>query len=108
NVPMGGMMRNARHGDLIDLSLVAARQGKVENTRAEHGVFAEHFVEVAKTEEDYRVRVAGLRVRVLAHHRGRIATHQPSHNRANKPESARRATPQADNRQSRGATVAHD
>ena len=64
-----GVVRHARHRDLVVRALVARGERQVERARGHDGVLEEELVEVAHAKEQERVRMRRLRVEVLAHHR---------------------------------------
>ena len=68
-VGAGGVVRHARHRDLVVRPFVAGGQRQIESPRRHHGVLEEKLVEVPHAKEKQRVRVRRLRRQVLPHHR---------------------------------------
>jgi len=73
NVGVGRVVGDAaeRHFPPFGI-LVAGGQGYVEDTRRLDRIIEKHLVEVAQTEEEYGILIAGLDLKVLAHHRGKF------------------------------------
>ncbi len=80
DVPIGGMMRDAGHGNGA-LALLPGGQRDLEQAGSDVRIIEEQLVEVAEPEEQQVVRVAALQLPVLPHHRrevGRRVPHESS------------------------------
>ncbi len=67
DVALGGVMRNAAHGDGLALFAVAGGQSDLQLAGGNDGVLVKEFVEIAQAEQDQRMRVALLDGLVLPH-----------------------------------------
>ena len=74
-IGVGGVGRDAAHGNLRALFLIARGQGNLQFARAHNGVFKKHLVEVAKTEENQSVGMLFLDGGVLPHQRRGLFIH---------------------------------
>ena len=70
DVAVGGVIRDAAHGDGLAFFAIAGGKGDLEFAGGDDGVFVEEFVEIAEAEEEEGVRVAGLYGVVLLHQGG--------------------------------------
>ena len=71
DVPFGGVVRHAGHRHPLAAADVAAGEHDVERLRHDLGVVVERLVEVAQAEEEDRVRMARLHLKVLPTNRRR-------------------------------------
>src|SRR5882762_318937 len=69
DVALGGMIRDATHGNGLALFAIARRKRDLQLARGDNGVFVEEFVEVAQAEEQQGVRIARLDGVILLHQR---------------------------------------
>jgi len=69
NVAIGGVVRDAGHGDVL-----ARSERDLQESRPEVGVLEEHLVEVPEAEEQQVLRVAALQLPVLPHHRRELGS----------------------------------
>jgi hypothetical protein len=67
DVGVGGVIRNAAHGNGLTLFAVAGGESDLEFARGDHRVFVEEFVEIAEAEQEQGLRIAGFDRVVLLH-----------------------------------------
>ena len=67
-VALGGMKRNAGHGNRLAAGIAAGGKGDVEQAGGLLGIVIEQFVEITHTVEQQLVRVVLLDAEVLLHH----------------------------------------
>src|SRR5208337_3154798 len=77
-VSVGGVVRNAAHGNGLALFAIAGGERDLEFAGGDDGVFVEEFVEIAEAEEQESVGVAGFNRVVLLHERGGGFGHRKS------------------------------
>ena len=68
-VGVQGMMRKSRHLGVAAGTIAAARQRDAQDLAGHHGILHIGLIEVAATEQQHRVRMFGLHVEELPHHR---------------------------------------
>lgn len=68
-IVVGAFDRDAAHGDVLAEMLAALGQHDAERARGDLGVLEEQFVEIAHPVEQKAVRIIGLDLDVLRHHR---------------------------------------
>ena len=67
DVAVGGVVRNATHGNGLALFTIAGGEGDLEFASGDDGVFVEEFVEIAEAEEEKSVGVTRFDCVVLLH-----------------------------------------
>src|SRR3984957_8407120 len=69
DIAVGGVIRDAAHGNRLALFAIARRECDLEFARCEDCVFVEQFVEIAEAEEKESVGIAGFDRLILLHQR---------------------------------------
>ena len=68
DIRLTAMERHSAERNFFFCALVSRCQGNIQNTRRNHSVLHEHFIEITEAKEEDRIRIFGLDLQVLLHH----------------------------------------